>query len=598
MNGPDLETRIRSYYRTCAPTDSGRLMLASRALLYDARRPRSRFGLWGGLKTAGTVAAVAVLVAVLALPRFAALVGPAAVATFDPAAASNASVDQAGLMRSGGIWAVQGSYLLTSTDAGASWRAGDFPTAAGAVFVLDPEHAWALAGDGTWCNGGCRLVVTRTVDRGRSWSQSTVTSDVPCDRATVSFVDAERGFVMCAKYAQPASTGPSGVVPATVGSGTLLRTTDGGASWVVASHADGLGADFTASDANTLWSAEDSASSSFDGVALFLSRDAGTTWSAVALPELGSLPVGPGPVGATTGNAADTCGGPAFVDASHGSFAVESHPIGDPWSPTIWFYRTSDAGRSWNLVKKAVHIATGNDPLAMVGDRWAIVGTNSLTGLTTSDDFGANWTDVPGDGLPGQSLVRPLFAWVDFTDSAHGAALSNVSIGDSSFVALMLSSDGGRSWSPANFGDARANVAANPALDAGAAQSVVDQFEKMARPDPRADYAASDLERAWQLLSPYSQHLVGSVSAFKSAEGALTTWTAADQVGQATRGADTLSRANLGAGVWDDLNSHADVSRAYVVQATPADASQAAQTFVAAPLIGTGEWRVWVVTMP
>ena len=112
MNTPDLETRIRSYYRTCEPTDSDRLMLASRALLDDARRPQPR-RLWGSLRLVASLAAAVVLLAVLVLPRLGGQVGgqvvgpvPLAGPTFDSSAALNAQVDEAGLMRTGGIWAV------------------------------------------------------------------------------------------------------------------------------------------------------------------------------------------------------------------------------------------------------------------------------------------------------------------------------------------------------------------------------------------------------------------------------------------------------------------------------------------------------------
>jgi hypothetical protein len=56
MNAPDLETRLRSYYQTCPPKDSARLMLASRTVLDEARRSRPRLALWGGLKVAATLA--------------------------------------------------------------------------------------------------------------------------------------------------------------------------------------------------------------------------------------------------------------------------------------------------------------------------------------------------------------------------------------------------------------------------------------------------------------------------------------------------------------------------------------------------------------
>ena len=128
MSDPDLETRIRSYYDRFAPDDSGPLVAAAQVRLEEARRPRPTRIIWGSLRLAATLAAAAVLLAVLVLPRS----GPAAVPgsgtgsapagspgpTFDAQTAMSAAIDKAGLMRSGGIWAVQGQYLLTSTDNG------------------------------------------------------------------------------------------------------------------------------------------------------------------------------------------------------------------------------------------------------------------------------------------------------------------------------------------------------------------------------------------------------------------------------------------------------------------------------------------------
>ena len=475
------------------------------------------------MKLASTLALAAVLLAVLVLPRLGQVVGPAAQASFDPAAAMAASADQAGLMRSGGIWAVAGPYLLTSTDNGASWRAGDIPAGASPVFVLDPDHAWTItssSGSSYAENSNVsptvwNLVVVRTSDGGGTWLQTTVSGDFSCGTATFSFVDADHGFLMCANFPGPTAS--------TKGSGTLLRTVDGGATWQVMSHADGLGSMFTASDANTLWSAEDYESSSLDGVALHVSRDAGATWSTVDLPGLASLPIGPIPGSAAAGEQVGVGGGPTFVDASHGAFAVLILPVGSTDQPTVWFYRTSDAGRSWTLVKKPTRIGNVYSPIAMVGREWAIIGTNAVTGLTVSGDSGASWTDVPGYGLPDDSQVANVFDWVDFTDRDHAAAVVSYGYGDSIPGALMLSSDGGRTWSPADFGDARAKVPAYPVLDPGTARGTVELFEMLARRDPQSQYAATDTQLAWRMLSPYSQRSFGSESAFEAAEGALTT---------------------------------------------------------------------------
>ena len=78
-------------------------------------------------------------------------------------APSPSPVDQVGTFPGGGLWAVEGSTLLLSTDAGSSWRrttistpAGFIPTAfSPSVFVLDPQHAWSLTiGPGSTDNTG------------------------------------------------------------------------------------------------------------------------------------------------------------------------------------------------------------------------------------------------------------------------------------------------------------------------------------------------------------------------------------------------------------------------------------------------------------
>ncbi|HEX7613266.1 MAG TPA: sialidase family protein, partial [Candidatus Limnocylindrales bacterium] len=309
MNTPDLETRIRSYYRTCEPEDSARLMLASQALLDDARRPSARRVLWGSLRLVATLAAAVVLLAVLVLPRLGTAVGPGSGTaspgpTFDLPAALNAQVDEAGLMRSGGIWAVQGSYFLTSTDNGVTWRAGTFPSPGGfvaveQVFVLDPDHAWAITSNGM--NGGLAspaasgqlFVVNRTSNGGRTWQSTTVSGNYRCDSATISFADAGHGFIMCSYGSTAGPNGQNNEVrtQATRGSGTVLRTDDGGATWSVAGSATGLGSQFTASDANTLWSAPDYSSSNLTGPILYVSRDAGVSWSVDALPEMSAATI-------------------------------------------------------------------------------------------------------------------------------------------------------------------------------------------------------------------------------------------------------------------------------------------------------------------
>ncbi len=594
MNVPDLEARIRSYYRTCEPKDSTRLMLASRDLLDEARRPRPRRLLWGSLRLAASLAAAVVLLAVLVLPRFGAPVGPGAGSgspgpTFNLPAALNAQVDEAGLMRTGGIWAVQGSYFLTSTDNGATWRAGSFPSPGGVVaveqvFVLDPDHAWAITSNGM--NGGLAtpaasghlFVVNRTSNGGRTWQSTTVSGDYRCDSATLSFVDAGHGFIMCSYGSTPGPNGPTAQFHAgsKKGSGTVIRTDDGGANWSVAGSGTGLGSQFTASDANTLWSAPDYTSSTYSGVALAVSRDAGRTWSTVDLPDLASVPAE-----ANVGVAA----GPVFWDASDGAIAVGVFLNGSETPPAIWFYRTSDAGRSWTVFKEPTEWSpTSNEPGAIVGRQWATIGgnRNGFFGLAVSSDFGASWTAVPGSGMPSNQA----FLAVNLIDNDQGIATV---FGIQGTRVLMQTSDGGRTWHPANFGDARAKLNAN-STDVNAVKNLAVNYTTMATKDPPT---------AWNMLSSYSQRAFGSESAFGAAMvvlGQRTNYALA--MGEITNSAAAISQQKLGPGVWADLTAVADLSRTYAVAVTFPGSSEPPQTLVVAPLAATGDWRVWVVTTP
>lgn len=549
------------------------------------------------LATVAVLVVVASLVVVLTLPR-GGTPGPgdgtsSPGPTFNVPAALDAKVDEAGLMRSGGIWAVEGSYLLTSTDNGATWRAGTFPSpvwpsAPASVFVLDPDHAWAIASSlpGGSASGseppGQLFVLSRTSDGGVTWQSTPVAGDFRCDAATISFADASRGYIMCSYGAVPGPNGQNNEVRtgATQGAGTVLRTADGGASWSVAGSATGLGSGFTASDATTLWSAPDSGSSNLTGAALYLSRDSGATWSTVDLPD---LPAAPAPPNSTVVDAA----GPVFWDASNGAFAISVFANGSGTPPADWYYRTSDAGRSWSVVKRSTLNPVMGTPLpfpvALVGREWAVIGMDGFDGLTVSADFGITWTRTPWTGMPPNSPP----AWLDFTDPSHAAARAFVATGT---YALLLSADGGRTWRPADFGDARARVRANRSQDPGAAASTATEFETMAHKDPAL---------AWNMLSSYSQRAFGGEPAFEAAETALGTRTgsAFPQLSQPTQDLGQLSRANLGLAVWDDLNTFADITRAYVVTATYPGAEQQ-ETLVVAPLSVTGDWRVWIVKGP
>jgi photosystem II stability/assembly factor-like uncharacterized protein len=591
MSDPNLEPKLRPYHRRFEPDNSTRLALAAREKLDEARQPRPGRSLWATLRLVATLVGAIIIVAVLLEGRFGADQGTVPGGgtgspgpTFNLPAALDARVDQAGLMRTSGIWAVQGSYLLTSTDNGATWRAGTFPaltfTGGGlagpaAVFVLDPDHAWSIAhrdvGGATEPSptpAGQLFVVDRTADGGTSWQSTPVSGDFRCDTATIAFADTSHGFIMCA-YPADVAAGVAGPY------GAVLRTDDGGATWSVVSDATGLGSQFTASDATTLWSAPDSNSPVLKGVALFVSRDAGRIWAPVDLPELSSVPVGA---------KVRVEAGPLFSDASNGAIAVGVFVNGAGGEDAVWFYRTSDAGRSWAVVKKAIDFPMIDfPPASAVGQVWAARMLGNYK-WTVSGDFGASWTEVSGSGLP----PNTQFLWFDFADASHGVGTVFAAPGSN---ALMLSSDGGQTWHAADFGDARAKVPSDPSQDPAAATKTVNDFEEAA-------YKASPA-MAWNMLASYSQRAFGSEPAFETATAALRKRTNYSyQVGEATHDATIRDRLNLTPGVWDDLTAFADLTRAYIVVVTYPGTSELPETLVVAPLTVTGDWRIWVVTMP
>jgi photosystem II stability/assembly factor-like uncharacterized protein len=590
MSTPDFEARLRSYYGTVAPDDSTRLVVASARLLEDARAARPGRSVWAALRVVGTLAAAAVVLAVLAMARFGGgVTGPVAGSsspgpTFDSTAALRAQVDTAGTMRNGGIWAIQGSYLLTSIDTGATWRAGTFPSPAGGTafetaYVLDQDHAWALTSD-QQTNGTESAplpgTVSRTSDGGKTWQSAPLSADVQCLRASMSFLDARRGFLMCAVPSTPGPSGPlaQSLLSAKEGSGTVLATTDGGATWSVAGGAPGLSEDFTASDANTVWSVPDTISSELTGAQLYVSRNGGATWSTVDLPGLASVPAN---------TSVGVQAGPAFWDASNGAIAVGFDQCCSIDTIAIWFYRTSDGGHSWSLFKEPRHYPlnpmTNN---ASVGQVWASVGDGGFFRMTVSSDFGASWTSVPGYGMPDNTD----FLTVDLVDKSHGFATVFAAPGTR---ILMLTSDGGRTWHAADFGDARARLGANSG-DATQAANIAGNYAVMSDKDPPT---------AWNMLSAYSQQAFGSEPAFATEQAALGQRTTFKyQLATPTQGSDVLSQQNLGTGLWANLTSMADLTRAYVVVESFPGTGEPARSLVVAPFAATGEWRIWAVAAP
>lgn len=114
-----------------------------------------------------------------------------------------------------GANALQDSAIYMSPDDGASWNAARLPTALLAADFVDAQHGWmvGLGPDGELGH----LSLFATLDGGRSWRLRSRQLDYFFTRE-LNFVDETTGFIA----AGPVKDNP----------GFLVRTTDGGVSWI------------------------------------------------------------------------------------------------------------------------------------------------------------------------------------------------------------------------------------------------------------------------------------------------------------------------------------------------------------------------------
>jgi photosystem II stability/assembly factor-like uncharacterized protein len=130
---------------------------------------------------------------------------------------------------SGHGWVAGAGRIMATADGGADWSsqyAG--PADLDQVDFIDDQHGWA-AGGGT---------LLRTVNGGASWTALAE----PCagDLNSVHFVSPSLGYAVAAKAPNQAGQqtgGQLGGPYTTADGGTLLRTTDGGATWTTVSGA-------------------------------------------------------------------------------------------------------------------------------------------------------------------------------------------------------------------------------------------------------------------------------------------------------------------------------------------------------------------------
>jgi hypothetical protein len=341
------------------------------------------------------------------------------------------AIDEGGTFGTSGLWATRGSHLYLSTDYGTTWVQRSLGTGVlqgvaervlTSVFVLDAAHVWsATPGPGSTPYDGqgqpydrLHVVVSRTVDGGRTWRSVTLPGDWGGTEPVLAFADARHGYLLLAFLR---GGGP----------GAVFATADGGATWKQVSGPESLGSVFSASDAQTLWAGNQGDAGPVSRPILDVSRDGGKTWADARLPGLiGDVYVNDTPVAPPMFAGQD--GAIAVIAASTDTF------------PIARFYRTSDGGRTWLLATQVLMGENGTDGVAVI-DPLHFLAIDPVSGrLQATSDGGATWQASPTHGFAGAG-------WLRFWDPAHGVAMSQAGA-DPSATGLFTTGDGGQTWSP------------------------------------------------------------------------------------------------------------------------------------------------------
>jgi len=347
---------------------------------------------------------------------------------------ARAGVEMVGEVKSGGIWAVKGSALLISTDAGQTWRGRSIPRAhinhfvGDTVFVFDPDHAWTITDART---------IYRTADGGATWEGATL----PDNCSTffgLGFLDVHVGYVNCLYGA----------------AATVMRTADGGATWTVvttsASTSSGpIGSNLMVVDRQTLWAGANDWDNGTQAL-LAVSRDGGATWSDAALPGINPVDQHPNGPGASL---------PDFPTALDGYvWAVDRSPN------SARMYRTRDGGLTWKEESRPPDQA--RIPASVLSlDSW-VAYEGSPPQILHSSDAGAHWSAVAAGGMPDPA---PAY-FFEFSDERHGAA----KIGQ----VLLVTADGGRSWTAPDLTAAAPAPPPGAGGDEAAVRAVVNAYEQ------------------------------------------------------------------------------------------------------------------------
>lgn len=216
--------------------------------------------------------------------------------------------------------------------------------------------------------------------------------------------------------------------------GTVLRTTDGGASWRNVSPPGTTDLQFRDIEAFDARRAVVLAIGEGEASRVYRTDDAGATWTESFRN--------------TDANAFYDC--MTFFDSRHGL------AMSDPVDGKFRILSTGDGGRSWKVLSNAgmpaaldgeAGFAASGQCLVSSGPRdvWLATGGGARARVLHSGDRGLTWTatDTP---IPAGDPARGVFA-LAFRDRTHGLAVGgNYTADQPSPLAAAVSGDGGRTW--------------------------------------------------------------------------------------------------------------------------------------------------------
>nr|BFD81562.1 oxidoreductase [Streptomyces sp. Xyl84] len=218
--------------------------------------------------------------------------------------------------------------------------------------------------------------------------------------------------------------------------GTVLRTTDGGASWRNVSPAGAADLEFRDIEAFDARRAVVLAIGEGEASRVYRTEDGGATWTESFRN--------------TDAGAFYDC--LAFFDHRHGL------AVSDPVNGKFRALSTSDGGRSWKVLPDRgmpaaqpgeAGFAASGQCLVTAGPRdvWLATGGGARARVLHSADRGLTWraADAP---LPAGDPAKGVFA-LAFRDRAHGLAVGgDYRPGQASPDASATTADGGRTWRP------------------------------------------------------------------------------------------------------------------------------------------------------